>query len=162
MKIDFKNKHVLYTGVCILIVFVIIILSLTYWKAPLTITTNTPNQQDTTTPTTPTTNKVNTPVATLSYTQALKIYADKRLQFSYDKNNICLVTPNYAVYKKGTKIMLDNRHSQQISISVGGVVYNVKGYDFKIITLTTTAPLPYSMAINCGFGKNNATIILQQ
>jgi len=58
--------------------------------------------------------------------------------------------------------MLDNRSSKQRPIYLDGQVHNLKAYDFKIVTLSTTAQLPHTTMIDCGTGKNNARILIQQ
>ncbi|OGZ63830.1 MAG: hypothetical protein A3A98_00900 [Candidatus Staskawiczbacteria bacterium RIFCSPLOWO2_01_FULL_40_39] len=93
----------------------------------------------------------------LTYTQAVKLYVDKRIQF----NDTCVASPNYVVFKKGTTIMLDNRSNKQRVISLDGVKYNLKPYGFVLVTLTTTAKLPHTIMIDCGTGQNNARILLQ-
>ncbi len=99
------------------------------------------------------------PSEKLTYDEALKIYASgKLIQFGED----CSANPNYASYKKGTKIMLDNRSSKNRTIYLDRVAYNMKAFEFKIITLSTTAQLPHEIMVDCGAGRNNARILLQQ
>jgi hypothetical protein len=98
----------------------------------------------------------------ISYSEALKIYADHRLQFGFNSYNYCTVVPNNAVFKKGTKIMLDNRAGKQITVYLDEQPYNINKYDFKIATLTTSAALPHTIKISCGTEKNNASIYLVQ
>ena len=95
---------------------------------------------------------------TLSYTKAVNLYADRRIQF----DNNCVVTPNYITFKKGTAIMLDNRAPKDVSVSLDSTKYSLKAYGFKIITLTTTATLPHTIMVDCGSGQNNGRILLQQ
>lgn len=94
----------------------------------------------------------------LSYAEALKIYVNKRIQF--DEN--CLVIPNYLTFKRGTKIMLDNRASVSRPVYLDRQVYNISAYGFKIVTLNTTFQLPHEIMIDCGSGRNNGRILLQQ
>ncbi len=96
--------------------------------------------------------------AKLSYTLAVKQYTDRRIQF----DDTCVAYPNYVTFKKGTTIMLDNRSSKTRVISLDGVAYSIKGYDYQLVTLTTTAALPHEIMIDCGNGQNNARIYLQQ
>lgn len=98
------------------------------------------------------------PEKAIPYTEAVNLYADKRIQF--DAN--CLLSPNYIAFKIGTKIMLDNRSSQTRPVFLDGKRYDLEPYGFKIITLATTASLPHTIMIDCGSGKNNGRIILQQ
>ena len=96
--------------------------------------------------------------ATLSYTAAVKLYTDRRIQF--DEN--CAVEPEYATFKKGTVIMLDNRASKAKTISLDSQKYSLCAYGFKIVTLSTAAKLPHTIMIDCGTGQNNGRILLQQ
>ena len=98
----------------------------------------------------------------LSYGNAVKIYNNRRIQFSVDSYNYCSVSPSNSVFKKGTDIMLDNRHSKKITVSLDGQMYYMNAYGFKIITITTSAKLPHTIKINCGTGKNNGSIFLEQ
>ncbi len=95
---------------------------------------------------------------TLSYGDAVKKYQDRRIQF--DPN--CIPVPYYVVFKKGTSIMLDNRYNKARPIYLDGAKYNIGAYGFKIVTLTTTAKLPHTIRIDCGTGKNNGSIFLEQ
>lgn len=98
------------------------------------------------------------PNTSLSYSNAVRIYNGRRIQF--DSN--CIATPSYVVFKKGTTIMLDNRYGKARPVYLDGVKYNIGAYGFKIVTLTTTAKLPHMIKIDCGTGKNNAQIFLEQ
>ena len=104
------------------------------------------------------TNTGTTTAPALTYNQALKIYTDKRIQF--DEN--CIASPNYSPFKRGTNIMLDNRSSKLRPIYLDGQLYQLQPYGFKTITLDTAAKLPHTIMIDCGNGKNNARILLQQ
>lgn len=95
---------------------------------------------------------------TLSYTQAVEEYKDRRIQF----DETCLVTPNFATFKEGTKIMLDNRANTSMTISLDSQKHILKAYDFKVIALGTPSRLPHTMMIDCGTGQNNGRILLQQ
>ena len=99
--------------------------------------------------------------ATLSYSDAIKIYGDKRMQFGLS-NGYCSVTPNNATFKSGTKFMLDNRINKQLTISLDGKPHVIKAYGFEIITLGTTLPLPHTIKVDCGTERNNASILIQQ
>ena len=96
--------------------------------------------------------------ANLSYDNAIKLYGSYRLQF--DAN--CLVTPNSISLKKGRALMLDNRYEKARSVYLDDTRYDLAGYGFKIITLTTPEKLPHTISVDCGTGKNNGSIILQQ
>lgn len=96
--------------------------------------------------------------SSISYSQAVQLYANKTIQF--DEN--CSVNPSYASFKQGEKIMLDNRGSKQRSVYLDNQEYIFSAYDFKIINLSTSYSLPHTIMINCGSGKNNGRILLQQ
>ena len=98
---------------------------------------------------------------TLSYSAALKTYSNRRIQFSVNSSNYCLVNPYSNSFFKGTKIMLDNRSSKTLTIYLDGTPYSLKGYDFRIVTLTTSGKLPHTMRIDCGTGKNNGNILIR-
>lgn len=100
---------------------------------------------------------VSAPKSTLTYTQAINLYTNRRIQF--DAN--CTVIPNNLVFKKGTQIMLDNRFNQARTVFFDGNPYYLEPYGFKIITLNTSLPLPHTVRIDCGTGKNNGQLILQ-
>ncbi len=96
--------------------------------------------------------------ASPAYINALKVYADRRIQF--DSN--CLLTPNEVTFKVGTTIMLDNRSDKSRNIALDNTVYNFNPYDYKLVTLTTNAPLPHTIMVDCGQGQNNGRILLQR
>jgi len=100
----------------------------------------------------------------LSYQDALKIYggANLRVQLSLNNYNVCIVNPANPVFKKGVKVMFDNRINAKTMLYLDGVAYSIPAYGYKIITLTTTKPLPHTMRVDCNKGKNNAQIILQK
>lgn len=126
-----------------------------------TVSTSTTTSTTTTTTTTKVVTPKKTPTPTkppLSYSEAVSLYTNRRIQF--DAN--CLAIPNYVVFAKGTKIMLDNRSSQARSVYLDGQRYSLAAYGFQIVTLTTTAPLPHTMRIDCGTGKNNGQILIVQ
>lgn len=96
--------------------------------------------------------------ASLSYSAAIKLYPNKRIQFAAD----CVINPSSIVFKEGTTIMLDNRASTTIKISLDGHAYWIGAYKFLIVTLTTPESLPHTMTLNCSGGKNNASIYLEK
>ncbi|MGH2638474.1 MAG: hypothetical protein ACRDF4_04230 [Rhabdochlamydiaceae bacterium] len=96
--------------------------------------------------------------AKISYTQALNLYVGKRMQF--DQN--CVAIPNDVTYKRGTTIMFDNRADSSRLIKLDGTPYRISAYDYILVTLTTSFPLPHTIAVDCGSGENTANIYLQQ
>jgi hypothetical protein len=92
----------------------------------------------------------------LTYGEALRYYADRRMQF--DPN--CIASPNNMSLRNGVSVMFDNRAPSSTTIALDGIAYLVRGYDFRILTLRS-GKLPHKIAVDCGSGKNNAQIILQ-
>jgi len=99
----------------------------------------------------------------LTYTQALKTYKDRRIQFSLNNLNQCLMNPTSVIYKNGTKVMFDNRIAKQITVYLAGTAYTIKTYGFRILTLSAaTSSLPYTIRVDCEAGKNTGKIILER
>ena len=96
--------------------------------------------------------------ATISYTDALAKYADRRIQF----NKICQATPNKVTYKDNTGVMLDNRSALARTIKVGTEVYSVKGYGFRIAVLPNVLLKSKSITVDCDKSNNVATILVQE
>ncbi len=96
--------------------------------------------------------------ANLSYENAVKLYINKRIQFSLD----CQATPFAMVFKPGTKIMLDNRSALARNVSLDGVIYPLNAYGYTFVTLATNAALPHTMTVSCGKEKNDASILLEK
>lgn len=92
----------------------------------------------------------------LSYTEAVNLYKDKRIQFASN----CQVIPNFVTFKNSTKVMFDNRAPQSLSFSLDNQKYSLPAYGFKIITLYNKN-LPHTVRLNCGTGVNNGQILLQ-
>ncbi len=123
---------------------------------------NKPTETEKTEQTPVTTTKTTTPTVNLSYQEALTIYAGKVFQFSFDYTNNCVIAPTASVAKAGTGVMLDNRSDKEITVYVDGMPFSLAAYTFKIVTLTASRQLPYTVNISCKNGRNNAQIILQQ
>ncbi|MFZ2152232.1 MAG: hypothetical protein WAV09_03950 [Minisyncoccia bacterium] len=119
-------------------------------------TDTTPVATTTTTTTTTVTPPATTPAQALAYAEALKKYADKRIQIT----STCQVVPNNATYKNGTTIMIDNRSDKTKSVKIGAV-YTVGAYNFKIVTLSSPT-LPATFYVDCDKQQNSGTIILQK
>jgi len=102
------------------------------------------------------------PGSTLSYASAIKIYNNRRIQFSVNSSNYCSMIPSYNIaFKMGTNIMLDNRSNKPMTIFLDKQPYYLKTYGFKIVALTTSAKLPHTVEVDCNTGKNNGSIILR-
>lgn len=90
-----------------------------------------------------------------SYSDAIKRYEGNRFQF----DQYCQTDPNSSSYKNGATVMLDNRSGDARTISIGGVKYNLAGYGWRIVTLSSSK-LPTTLYINCGTAVNVAKIQL--
>lgn len=93
----------------------------------------------------------------ISYSDAVKKYADRRIQF----DAYCQGLPKNPVFKNNTSVMFDNRSGDARWITLDGVRYNFPGYGFKIITLSS-AKLPHTVNVDCGSAQNVMTILLQK
>ncbi len=100
--------------------------------------------------------KASPQIKPLTYTEAVNLYKDKRIQFASN----CQVIPNFVTFKNSTKVMFDNRTPQSLSFSLDGQKYPLSAYGFKIITLYNKN-LPHTVRLNCGSGVNNGQILLQ-
>ncbi|MEX2090663.1 MAG: hypothetical protein WD989_00835 [Candidatus Paceibacterota bacterium] len=98
------------------------------------------------------------PVAgsTKSYTELVKEYDGRRIQFNQD----CAAIPNYITYKNGTSIMIDNRSGDARIVKVGSNSYSLQGYGYRIITLSSNS-LPQELFLDCGSAVNVGKILLQ-
>lgn len=161
-----KDKKFIIVYIAIALI-VVVLLSSYFMAKKVNVTDQSSSQdqkttekQNTTLPksTTGSTNTNTNTSPSISYSQAVQLYTNKTIQF--DEN--CVVSPSYASFKQGEKIMLDNRASKQRSIHLDGKEYIFSAYDFKIITLSTPDTLPHTIMIDCGSGKNNGRILLQQ
>ena len=97
-----------------------------------------------------------TPTPSGNYTQLVKEYEGKRIQF----DERCQVTPQNPTYKNGTSIMIDNRSSSPRSVMVGGTKYDLVAYGYRVVTLSSSS-LPKELAVSCGSSGNVGKILLQ-
>ena len=112
-------------------------------------------------PTKPVTTKVPKPASAKTnpklYTDLVTEYSGRHIQFDI----ACQAIPNNVTYKNGTSVMFDNRSGDARSISVGGTIYYLAGYGYKIITLSSKT-LPKTLLISCGAAVNVGQILLQK
>jgi len=92
----------------------------------------------------------------VSYAEAVNLFAGRRVQITTN----CQLLPAYMVLKNGMNVMIDNRTNETVNIWVDGKEYLLNAFNYKIIYLQKQ-PLPYTVRIDCGSGKNNGQIILQ-
>lgn len=103
---------------------------------------------------------VGTGATSITYTEALVAYAQRRVQFSHPQGLAsCNATPQKVTFKGGTKFMLDNRTNSTAVIKFsGGVQYSLPAYSFQIVTLNT----PNTYIIDCNSTPNVATVVIQK
>ncbi|KKR02672.1 MAG: hypothetical protein UT29_C0001G0152 [Candidatus Yanofskybacteria bacterium GW2011_GWA1_39_13] len=97
-----------------------------------------------------------TPTSTKSYTELVKEYEGRRIQF----DQYCQATPKDITYKNGTSIMLDNRSGDARTITLADAKYQLSGYGYAVVTLSSQS-LPKEMLLSCGAGINVGRILLQ-
>ena len=126
-------------------------------NSPIVIPIASTPKATTTTPTTKS-NQSNTgkTQAILSYSKAINLYANSRIQFDAE----CHANPASLHIKNGSNIMLDNRSGSITRLTVDGTKYSLAGFGFQIIGLSHKT-LPYTAAVDCGSGRNTAQILLQ-
>jgi hypothetical protein len=100
--------------------------------------------------------KTSTAPSSMSYTDALKAYAGRIIQF----DSSCQAHPVAATFKSGTSVMLDNRSSSARTVSIDGTSYSLAANGFRIITLSS-ASLPRTLQVNCGSSVNVMNLLLQ-
>lgn len=102
------------------------------------------------------TRKTTTVSSSQTYTQLVKEYEGRRIQFDIN----CQAIPSNITYKNGTKVMFDNRSGDARVITIGGVQYNFLGYGYKTLTLSSPT-LPKTLLLSCGAAVNVGQILLQ-
>jgi hypothetical protein len=151
-------KHILFIVIAILIVLAIwFFLGGAFWKIGSIL----PNASSTAPAATSTdagvtiNNDTGGSHAGLSYGAAVNTFKNRRIQFDQS----CVATPSYIVLKNGTNVMFDNRSPVGRYIALDRVRYYLRGYDFRVLTLTYPR-LPHTTLVDCGSGRNNAQIVL--
>lgn len=96
------------------------------------------------------------PTSIQSYTQLVKEYEGRRIQF----DERCQATPKDPTFKNGTSILLDNRSASPRTVAVGGTEHYLIAYGYKIITLSSSN-LPKELLVSCGSSGNVGKILLQ-
>ncbi len=94
----------------------------------------------------------------ISYTNALAKYADRRIQLD---SNCQASRPNVVTYKDNTGIMIDNRSNQTRTVKVG-TTFTIKPYGFKIVVLPDTYLKSKTLLVDCDKSQNVATILVQE
>ena len=158
--------------VLVIIIMILIIFTLIIWVSNNSIVvTQSPTATSTDLQTTTSTSTADTDVpgteiglstgqSAVAYTDALKIYTNKRIQFSdsmYVKE--CQASPTIVTFASGVKFMLDNRMSKILNLHfTNGLTYSIPAYSFEIISLQT----PATYKVDCGSTQNVVTIQIQK
>ncbi len=95
--------------------------------------------------------------STLSYGDALRLYGSFRMQF----DALCQAIPNNMTLKNGQSVMFDNRSGDPRTIRVGSVAYNLAGYGFRVVPMTSRT-LPQTLVVDCGGAQNVGQIVIQR
>ena len=104
----------------------------------------------------PVVKKSTVPVSTKNYTELVKEYEGRRIQF----DDRCQTTPQNPTYKNGTSILLDNRSASIRTVVVGGTKYDLVAYGYRVVTLSSSS-LPKELLLSCGSSGNVGKILLQ-
>lgn len=99
-----------------------------------------------------------TPVVSSSavYTDLVKQYGANRIQF----DEKCQTMPTSVTFKNNTSVLLDNRSPSARTVTIGTTKYQLAGYGYKAVTLSSTS-LPKELSISCGASYNVGKILLQ-
>ena len=124
--------------------------------SPSSSASSTKPKSTTTTKTTPMPSSASAAANPKTYTDIVKEYADRRIQF----DERCQTTPRTSTFKNNSNILLDNRSSTAKVITVGGVKHSLSGYGYKVITLSSPT-LPRDISLDCGSAYNVGKILLQ-
>lgn len=155
-----KNNKKVVAGIVILVIIAAIVVNAVS-KKPEAVVDTTPIEEQKTedvqaAPMKPRASTKPAVVAdTRSYTEVAAAFAGKTIQF----NEECRV-PIFpqVVFKKGTDVLLDNRSSKSARVNIGGAVYNLPGYGYKVVSLDTVG----SMVVDCNTQQNVAILSVQQ
>lgn len=92
----------------------------------------------------------------LTYDEALKKYANSRIQLDKD----CNAFPGQMSIANGTEIMLDNRSPEERSVVFDLKTYKISGYGFTVVK-TSAKTLPLITYLDCGLKQNVSKITVQ-
>ncbi|MEK7585778.1 MAG: hypothetical protein AAB477_00890 [Patescibacteria group bacterium] len=99
-----------------------------------------------------------TGTVSISYTKALQVYKDKRIQLGVGSG--CPAHPRAMTFKNNTTIMIDNRAPIARTFKLG-TTYSIKAYGFRLINLSSDK-LPATWLLDCDKQQNVATVTLQK
>ena len=97
------------------------------------------------------------PAKKISYETAVNTYGKNRIQL----DSACQAHPTAAVFKVGTKVMLDNRAAVSRKVVFNTVTYNIPAYDYVVVSMTAPA-YPATAFIDCGSAQNVARITIEK
>jgi hypothetical protein len=169
-KISKKNSYIIF-GVAVAIIFIIVLIAVISKKQDIInifnqpsvpVTSTTQKAQNQNTQVKPSAGTTTTPSSFLTYQEVLKAYTGKRFQFVNNREGNCIMSPTSATFKNNTKVMLDNRTDKSMTVYLNGVANVMPAYGYKVVTLTATGQLPFTIKVDCNAGKNNGQIILQK
>ncbi len=153
-----KNKIKMWIfAIVALIVVAIIVFFIFSNKQTNNSATNNTATNNTTTKSNTASKNTNNIAASISYSDALVKYADRRIQL----DPICQAHPNTVTYKDNTGIMIDNRSAQTRTIKIG-TTFTLKPYGFKIVVLPDVYLKSKTILVDCDQSKNVATILIQE
>jgi hypothetical protein len=92
-----------------------------------------------------------------SYSDAIKSHEGRRFQFDVR----CQVSITKIVVKNGQSVMLDNRSGDPRTIVVGSTQYQLTGYGWRIVTMSSKT-LPATVVVDCGAAQNVAQIVIEK
>lgn len=93
----------------------------------------------------------------LSYTDAVRVYGDHRIQFG----DTCEATPANSVFKSESNIMIDNRASTAKVFNINNTAYTIGAYDYLVVPFASINA-PIQVLIDCGTMQNVATVTIQK
>jgi hypothetical protein len=107
----------------------------------------------------PTPSLTTTPKPSLSYTNAVKQYGERRIQF----DDHCQAVHNQITVKNNTNFMFDNRSNKKRTIKIDSKAYTIAAYSYRILTFySAPSTLPHTAYISCDAQPNVATVLIQK
>jgi cytoskeletal protein RodZ len=143
----------------VVIVVILLIWSMNKGSAPTPVSTTTTDNTTTEPASTQDVSTVTgiTGAASISYTDALVKYADRRIQL----DKMCQASPMSVTYKDNTGIMIDNRSAMTRTVKVG-TTFTIKPYGFRIVVLPDVILKSKTLLVDCDKSQNVATILVQE
>lgn len=157
-----KKNWKIIGGVAVLVIIVVVVL-LSVKKKEVVDTGSTiplgqqevPVETPVVTPSRPRPSTTTTVVDTRTYTDMILAYKNRTIQFNSECQVPALPTRGF---KRGTDILLDNRSSQPVRITLGNGTHQIAGYGYKTVSLDTVG----TFRLDCNDRQNVTTIVVQQ